>query len=256
MTKFIAEVCVGTVEDAIVADQAGADRVELCSVLEVGGLTPTPGMVKEVLEKTNLGVVAMLRPRAGGFTYTDSEVLWMHEDLDWLLQTDITGIALGLLTEHNEIDLKQLAPLTKRIKEAGKEVVIHRSFDNAVEEDAWRILGLEAGVDRILTGGYTSKALDGLQKLKEIQDGMQADEKTAHMQVLAGGSVTHENVKEIYEKTGVTQFHSSCRGWIHDNASGRVDYSATPGRLEERQVVDAGMAQKYVEAVRALETLS
>lgn len=255
MSKFIAEVCCGTVEDALVSDRVGADRIELCSVLEVGGLTPTPGLVQDVLDQTNLQVVAMLRPRAGGFTYNANEVAWMHKDLDWLLQTEIDGVALGLLTAENEIDFAQLKPLTDRIKAAGKEVVIHRAFDNALSDDAWKKLGLEAGVDRILTAGGTAKAVDGLARLHEIHEGMQADEKTQSMQLLAGGSVTHENVEKIYRETGITQFHSSCRGWAKDNASGHVDYSATPSRPNERQIVDEDMAQKYVAAIRALEKI-
>ena len=142
----IIEICLESVESVIAAEKGGADRVELCSDLFEGGLTPTIGTVKTALKKSNIKINAMIRPRGGDFCYSDEEFEVMKEDIKAFKETGINGIVFGILTPEGDVDVKR----SKEIIELARPLAVtfHRAFD--MTRDPYKSLEelIELGVDR------------------------------------------------------------------------------------------------------------
>lgn len=185
--RILLEVAIASAEDARTAARAGADRLELNAALELGGLTPTPAAL-EAVRQAGLPVVTMLRPRPGGFRYSDAELSVMLRDLTW-----IDGdVAVGILTPASEIDVRQL----RRFPTA--RVVFHRAFD--LVADPLRALEqlIDLGVPRVMAGAADPERL---ARLVEAARGRIA--------VLPAGGVRPENVRRLVERSGCAQVHGS-----------------------------------------------
>lgn len=196
------EVCCASYEDVAIAEKAGAHRVELNSAMFLGGLTPSYGEVKLTKQNTKIPVMAMIRPRAAGFCYSDTEYEVMLEDSKEFIKLGVEGLVFGFLTAEGKIDEGR----TKRLVEicGDRDAVFHRAFDvtpNPLE--ALEAL-ISCGVKRILTSGGAPNAPDGaamLKRLLETADG--------RIEILPGGGVRAHNAKLLIEKTGVNQLHFS-----------------------------------------------
>lgn len=205
------EICCGSYYDALQAWKGGADRIELNSALYLGGLTPSVGTLRKVKEETGLNVICMVRPRGAGFCYGEEDFAVMMEDSEILLENGADGIAFGCLDKTSQINKKQTESILKIIKKHKKEAVFHRAFDCVKNVDEAMNILISLGVDRILTSGLKSKAPEGIETIKYLQDiyGKQ-------IEILAGSGINEENVEELIYKTGVRQIHSSCKGWSKD----------------------------------------
>lgn len=205
------EVCCGGYEDALAAEAGGADRIELNSALSLGGLTPDIGSLALCQEHLDIPVVAMLRPRAGGFCYTDKEYAVMEKSAEYMLREGADGLAFGFLTEDRRVDEARTGAITELVHAHGGEAVFHRAFDCVQDfsEAAEQLIAL--GVDRILTSGGAGTALDGASCLRQLQE-----EYGDRIEILAGSGVRPANVGELLAKTKVSQVHSSCRGYLRD----------------------------------------
>lgn len=162
------EVCCGSVDDVLEAEKAGADRAELNSALFFGGLTPSIGEVIEAKKLAHIPIMSMIRPRGGGFCYTDNEFKVMLRDAEAVLDNGADGIVFGILTEDGKIDIERNKKL---IEIAGdKEAVFHRAFD--VTEDPFEALEtlIDMGVKRILTKGQENTVEEGLPMLKKLME--------------------------------------------------------------------------------------
>lgn len=245
--KKIAEICCGSYEDVLAAYRGGAKRVELNSALYLGGLTPSLGTLMLAKQSTKLQVIAMVRPRGAGFCYSDADFEVMKADAGLLLENGADGIAFGCLDKNGEIAEGQVRELTALIKGHQGEAVFHRAFD-CVKSPYKAIEKLiEIGVSRILTSGGKEKAVDGVELLGELQ-------KTygEEIQLLAGGGVHAENAKELMERTGICQVHSSCRGWIFDATTEgpQVSYAyAEHPHRKSYEAVDEKLVRKLVESL-------
>jgi len=165
MEKVVIEVCCGSVDDVVRAAEAGADRVELNSALFAGGLTPSVGAVLEAKLRVNLPVISMIRPRAGGFCYTDLEFETMLRDTRELAKAGTDGFAVGFLTAEGWLDEERCKNWVKAAGE--RELVFHRAFDimkNEPEEVLPRLA--EIGFKRILTSGREPSAPAGAEMIK------------------------------------------------------------------------------------------
>lgn len=198
----LVEACVDSVDVAIAAEQAGASRIELNFALALDGLTPSPGLVHSVVEAVSIPVIAMVRPRAGDFVYSDREWEVMGKDVTWLLDQGVQGIAVGALRTDGTIDVPRCEEIRQRTE--GAELVFHRAFDEVDDwQSALRQL-MDCGVDRILTSGQQSTAIAGigeLAKMVEIASG--------RLTILPGAGINRDNVREIIERTGCTEVHGS-----------------------------------------------
>lgn len=242
------EICCGGYEDALQAAKGGAERVELNTGLYMGGLTPCTGTLKLVKKDTDLKVISMVRPRGGGFCYSDSEFRSMLQDAADLLEAGSDGIVYGFLKADGSIDQDRTGEMTKLIHSYGKTAVFHRALDCvgasdiAVEE----LIALQ--VDRALTSGGRKTAWEGRERIKHLQDKF-----GSMIQILAGSGINEENVGKLINETGVRQIHSSCKSWRKDTtAQGKdVSYAYVEGAYSSMfEIVSEQKTEKLLKALR------
>ncbi|MCF2612271.1 MULTISPECIES: copper homeostasis protein CutC [Fusobacterium] len=197
---MVKEACVGSYSEAVSAEKRGADRVELCDNLDVGGTTPSYGTIKTTVEKLKIPVFVMIRPRGGNFCYNKNEIEIMKKDIELCKALGVKGIVLGVLTKNDEIDyplLKELIDLA-----APMEVTFHKAIDD-LENPVLEIKKLaEIGVKRILSSGTKAKALDG----KDILNKMIA-EANDDITVIVAGGVTTDNFDKVSKEIVSTEYH-------------------------------------------------
>lgn len=215
MKKALFEVCCGCLEDAVMAEKGGADRIELNSALFLGGLTPSIGTVREVKKQVNIPAMCMVRPREGGFCYTEYEYATMLQDAREIVKAGADGIVFGFLHEDGTVDRERTEDFIKAIKQENPNIVtvFHRAID--VVPDVFEALDtlIELGVDRVLTSGQRETAVKGaelIRKMLEHADG--------RIDILPGGSLNEKNVGDFICETGVTSVHASARA-IHKDTS-------------------------------------
>lgn len=157
-----------SVEDALAIERAGADRIELCAGIIAGGVTPSTGLLRSVKAACSLPVMAMIRPREGGFFYSESEFATMEREVDELVSAGADGVVFGILLADGSIDRPRMEKLRRR---AGTlPVMCHRAFDVTPDPLAAIDALVDAGVDRVLSSGQTREILTGLPKLRRIMD--------------------------------------------------------------------------------------
>ena len=203
MSKVLLEICCGSAEDAIVAARSGADRVELNNNLFQGGLTPSVGTLQVVKQHTGIPVMAMVRPRAGGFCYTDIEMETARADARALLDAGADGLVFGFLHGDGTIDEDRTRTFVELAE--GKPCVFHRAIDVVPD---WK-RGLETlirlGVTRVLTSGQESDVFFALDTIRE----MIAFAGDA-IEILPGAGITLRNVDRVVKETGCRQIHLAC----------------------------------------------
>lgn len=208
--KIIVEICAPSVQSAINADSAGADRIELCQNLNEGGTTPSFGAIAYCTEHLSLKTNVLIRPRTGSFCYNDAEFETIKHDVNICKSLGVKGVVVGFLNADLTIDTRK----TKEIVEiaAPMEVTFHRAFDICAD---WKIALEEiisCGCSRILTSGTRTTALEGKEILNQIVK--QANERIV---VLAGSGINYSNAEDIVHFTGVSEIHSSCTAVVFDN---------------------------------------
>ncbi len=197
---MIREACVGSYIEARRAEEAGAERIELCDNLYEGGTTPSYGTVKKVLEEIGVPVFVMIRPRGGNFCYTSQEVEIMVEDIRLFKSIGVEGVVLGALTESRRIDYPLLERFLAECR--GMEVTFHKAIDE-VEDPVGEVEKLiEMGVARILTSGKASTALEGETILNEMLRA--AGDRIG---IVVAGGVTEENLDLVSSRVPAAEFH-------------------------------------------------
>jgi copper homeostasis protein len=200
--KTLLEVICSSAGDCVRAQEGGADRIELCAALELGGLTPSIGTFEECLARTRLPIMVMVRPRTGGFDYTESEFAAMLRDVDAFRRSGANGIVFGILDRDRRIDLARASLLVEQAQ--GIQTVFHRAFDAAADPFAAIDDLIELRLTRILTSGQRSTALLGSELIRQL-----VERAGGRIEVLAGGSLRAENLRDFVRTTGVLQVHVS-----------------------------------------------
>lgn len=200
----ILEICAGSVESAIAARDGGAQRIELCAALEVGGVTPSAGLIAQARKVKGLVLNVIIRPRAGDFLYNEHEVACMEEDIHTCKLLGVDGVVIGALTAEGDIDTANC----KRLIDAadGMSVTFHRAFDmcRAPQKALEELISL--GCDRVLTSGQAPTAEAGIALLKELVE--QAD---GRITIMPGCGVNSGNAAKILSETGACEIHASAR---------------------------------------------
>jgi copper homeostasis protein len=200
MSRPTFEVCVDSIESALAAEEGGADRVELCSALIEGGLTPSYGVLKIARERLRIGIMAMIRPRGGDFCYSEAEFAAMRHDVRMAKDAGANGVVFGILTPDGEVDVERSRIL---IEEARPLVVtFHRAFDMTRDPFAALETLVDLGVDRVLTSGQESSVLEGLDLIAEL-----VQRAHGRIIVMPGGGITDRNVARIRARSAVTELH-------------------------------------------------
>jgi copper homeostasis protein len=198
---ILVEAAVESLESALAAERAGADRIELCVNLGEGGTTPSTGLTAAVVDGTHLPVFVLIRPRAGDFVYADDEIDLMSRDIATAGIIGVAGIVTGALTSGYSVDVEQTRALVKSA--AGLPVTFHRAFDAAMSKsDALEQL-IDLGVTRVLTSGGATTAMEGAVVISALVD--QAQDRMA---IIAGGGIREHNVRDVIARTGVRDVHT------------------------------------------------
>ena len=196
------EVCVDNIESLLTAQQSGADRIELCSALALGGLTPNAGFVQKSIDLTTIPLYTIIRPRAGDFVYSEQEIDIMVSDIKFMKLLGIEGVVIGALTSDGDIDEAALKRLMSASRDIG--VTFHRAFDLCNDpKQALEIL-INAGCERVLTSGQQAKAEQGCELIKQLV--AQAD---GRISIMPGAGVNPENAEKIIALTQVKELHLS-----------------------------------------------
>jgi len=181
------EICANSYQSAVNAQEAGAHNIELCVELSVGGITPSYGLLKKVLQDIQIPVHVLIRPRSGDFTYTDTEFNAMKEDILLCKKLGCAGIVSGILHRNNTLDMERTAALVTLSKPLS--FTFHRAFD-WLESPEEALQELEKmGIDRILTSGQETTAEKGIEALIGFQ------KRTKKMTILPGGGINEENIQ-------------------------------------------------------------
>ena len=196
------EVCVDNPESLARAIAGGADRIELCAALTLGGLTSSPGLM-ELAAAAPIPVYAMIRPRAGDFRYSPSEVAAMRADIRAARAAGLAGVVLGAATREERLDRELLALLLAQAD--GMGATLHRVIDTLPDpfqalEDA-----IALGFERILTSGGRATAEEGAETIAAL-----ARQSTGRIVIMAGGGVRSANAVDLLQRTGADELHGSC----------------------------------------------
>ncbi|GAB7219333.1 copper homeostasis protein CutC [Vibrio comitans] len=196
------EVCIDNIESLHTAIRAGATRIELCSSLALGGLTPSFGFMKQAKQASSIPIYAMIRPRQGDFLFSEEEVEIMLADITAAKNANLDGIVIGVLTADAQVNA---SVCTKLIESAsGMGVTFHRAIDQCqdVEQALEDIISL--GCERILTSGQKSTAQAGIEILAKLHQ-----QAAGRIKIMAGAGVNADNAQEILNKTGISELHLS-----------------------------------------------
>lgn len=200
------EICIDSYAGAKIAADLGYTSVEINSALDLGGLTPSLGLVREICNNLKIEKNCMLRPRGGGFCYTASEYETMLDDLDILCQEKIDGIVFGFLTADYHVDIARTTEMITRIHQAGLKAIFHRAFDNTIDPKQAIETLIQLRADRLLTSGQAGTAIEGADLLAKLQA-----EYGQEIELVAGAGVKAKNALQLLQKTKVNYIHSSCR---------------------------------------------
>ena len=220
------EICVFSVEAAVLAEKSGADRVELCSSYTEGGLTPSAGTIRMVRNLINIECYVMIRPRGGDFCYSDTEFEQMHHDIEYAKSCGVDGVVLGVLQPNGLVNITRTRQLVQHA--APLKVTFHRAFD--LTTDPFRALEdlTLCGCHRILTSGQKALAIEGMDTIKQL-----VTLSAGRIDVMAGSGVTPENACKIIE-TGVQALHFSAKKIFH----GKMRYHHPEVRMTAEPLSD------------------
>ena len=196
------EACVGSFQEARRADKLGADRIELCDNLAVGGTTPSFGTIKMAKESLRAPIFPIIRPRGGDFIFNQEEIQIMETDIEACCSLNIEGVVIGVLNPDRTINESAVKRLIEKAKTMN--ISFHMAFDEIEDKKAAIDRLIELGINRILTKGGQGRAIDNLETLKELV--AYAD---GRINILAGGSITRENYIEVVKETGVKEVHGT-----------------------------------------------
>jgi copper homeostasis protein len=213
--RITVEICVGDVESAIAAEAGGADRVELCDNLSVGGTTPSVGTIAEACRWLSIPVHVLIRPRAGDFVYGERELAVMRRDIEAAKALGAEGIVLGMLDEHGDIARDPTAALIALARPLS--VTFHKAFDRVPDPFIALDAMIAMGVDRVLTSGGRPAALEGIDALRTL-----VERSAGRIAVMAGGRLALDHVEDVIRATGVREIHLG-------SAASRSVVSPSPG---------------------------
>lgn len=202
MENYILECCVDSVESAIEAEKGGANRIELCSALVIGGLSPSKALFEKVKEQVNIKIHVLLRPRFGDFCYTDFEHEIIKKEIKMFKELGADGVVIGTLKSDGSLNLGQMKELVEEAE--GMSITLHRAFDMCA--DPFRTLEevKELGIHTILTSGQKNSCIDGKDLLGQL-----IKKANREVDILIGGGVDVSVIPALYESTGATSYHMS-----------------------------------------------
>jgi len=213
-SSILFEISVETAEAAVAAQRGGAQRIELCMQLRLGGLTPSEELMHIVRESVRVPIFAMIRPRAGDFVYSPGELAQMLRDIAAAQRFGIDGIVFGVLTRNRQVDVERTRELVMAAQPL--PVTFHRAFDDVADLDAALEEVIATGAARILTSGGATAAAAGIEKLARLITAAKG-----RVIILPGGGINASNVVHVARQSGARELHSGLGSVL---AYGQKDY--------------------------------
>ena len=196
------EVCVDSVESAVIAQRGGADRLEVCANYVIGGTTPGVSQFRQIRKACNIELNALIRPRFGDFLYTEAEFRMIAEDIQMFKELGADGVVVGCLLADGNLDVCRMKELRERAD--GIHMTLHRAFD--VCKNPYQALkeAVDLGIDSILTSGQAENCMEGREMLKKL-----ADLASDRIEILVGAGVNAAVIKSMQEELPNASFHMS-----------------------------------------------
>jgi copper homeostasis protein len=243
------EICADTVESALAAQNAGADRIELCDNLPEGGTTPSYGTIITAREKLDITLNVIIRPRGGDFLYSEQEIEIMKKDILMCRNAGIDGIVTGLLNTDGSIDRERTSMLSDMAYPM--QVTFHRAFDMCNDPYEGLEDVISTGVARLLTSGQMNKAEDGAELISGL-----VSRASGRLIIMPGSGITDSNIGKIAAITGASEFHLTGRKVIQSNMTFRkegITMGGLPGFSEfSRKVADPELIERVIHILNIL----
>jgi copper homeostasis protein len=207
--RRLLEVAANSLASALAAQAGGAGRIELCTALELGGLTPSYGEIALVRERVQLPLYVLIRPRAGDFLYDDAELATMRRDIETCAALGCDGVVIGALDAGGDVDTACCRSLISAA--AGMGITFHRAFD-LVRDQARSLEDVIAlGAERVLTSGARRMAREGARRIQVLME-----QARGRIVVMPGAGIDAGNIAELAMLTGAHEFHASAKR-VHDS---------------------------------------
>lgn len=245
--RALLEVCAGSPVSVNAAYEGGAERIELCSALGEGGVTPSAGVVSYAKKFEGLKVHCLIRPRGGDFLYTAADAAAMIEDVRLMRSLGADGVVIGALLPDGRVDVELCRRLVAEA--GGMNVTFHRAFDMCRDPFEALETVISLGCSRILTSGLAPSALQGAEMLSSL-----VEKAAGRIIIMPGGGVNRDNAREILERTGAVEIHASAsslqpsgmvfrRGEVNMGTAGADEYSS--------RITDAEKVRGIINALQA-----
>jgi copper homeostasis protein len=247
--NFKIEICVDSIESAINAQIAGADRVELCDNLLEGGTTPSYGTIISARNNLNIGLHVIIRPRGGDFLYTDVEYDIMRRDIELCGKSGADGVVIGILLSDGNIDTER----TSRLVEFASpmSVTFHRAFDMCIDPAKGLEDIIQSGAQRVLTSGQQNKAIDGADLIEKL-----VKKSKNRLIIMPGAGIDEHNITNLAKTTGATEFHLTGRKSIGSEMTFKKQGLSMGGHNDinefSRKIADYEKISRIVELLRAI----
>lgn len=240
---MIIEVCVDSVQSAIAAQKGGADRVELCDNLCAGGTTPSAASIELCCKYLDIDINVIIRPRRGDFCYSKLEFEIMKRDIEIAKKLGAKGIVVGILKPNGEIDVERMKEIINVSRPLS--ITFHRAFD--MTSDPFKAFDtlIELKVDRILTSGRMSKAVEGTDLIKELVK--RAEDKII---IMPGGGINKDNVKDLLCKTGVNEVHLSAKKKVDSIMNYRNEVVSMGGNIQLSEYENYLVDEKIIRDIK------
>lgn len=220
-----------SVDDAVAAERGGAQRIELCSDLSSGGITPSAGLMQTARRHVRLPIHALIRPRAGDFCYSDRELEIMRNDICAAKQLGMDGVVLGILTKNARVDIERTNALVEQA--CPLPVTFHRAFDASKNLEVSLEEVIQTGASRLLTSGGEARAIDALPLLARLVQSAEG-----RILLMPCGGIRAENIARIVRTTQAQEFHSSVGASSEGNAARSGTGNENDPAVFERRVRD------------------
>ncbi len=228
MTKPLIELCVEGIDGFLAAQEAGADRVELCASLMERGLTPSLATIRTAVKAAHIPVHVIIRPRGGDFLYSQAEFETMVEDIKALRSEGVAGVVIGCLTPDGRIDEAR----TKALVEAARPMSVscHRAFDMTADaREALEAL-IRCGIDRVLTFGQRDTAVEGVQILKSA-----VEQAAGRIVIMGCGALDADNIRKVRDEAGLAEMHFAALKTVPSGMQFRNPHVGMGGTEKDRE---------------------
>jgi copper homeostasis protein len=202
MKTFLFELCVGSFEAAQVAESGGADQVELCSELSIGGVTPSFDLMTSVVKAVSIPVHVLIRPRGGDFVFSAGEFARMQAQIEQAQEAGAKGVAVGVLHSDGRVDVERSRALVAQARPLA--VTFHRAFDEAADLTGALEAVIETGADCLLTSGGAPDVLSGADSIARLHR-----QAGIRIEIMAGGGLQLSNLAEVLRRSGISRLHGS-----------------------------------------------